>query len=188
MALAYNPLKYYTDAEIAELSRLNPHVRFERSAGGDLIVAPPTGGNTGRRNVALLAQLSAWNQKHRLGEVFDSSTGFGLPDGALFSPDASWVESRRWARLTDEQREKFPPLCPDVVFELTSPSDVPRVISDKLEMYLKNGAQLAVLINVEERIVELHRRNAVDRRSNPALVSLEPELPGFTLDLANILD
>jgi Uma2 family endonuclease len=39
------------------------------------------------------------------------------------SPDAAVVRLERGQELTSEQRRGFPPLCPDLVVELVSPSD-----------------------------------------------------------------
>ncbi len=62
--------------------------------------------------------------------MFDSSSGFRLPDGSVFSPDASLVRLERWHSLSAEQRRGFAPLCPDLVVELASPSDEgPRGVS-----------------------------------------------------------
>ncbi len=83
----------------------------------------PTGGNTSKRNIKINTQLDIWNSQNNLGEVFDSSCGFRLPNGADRSPDTSWVSRLRWDALTIEEQDKFPPLCPDFVVELMSPSD-----------------------------------------------------------------
>lgn len=172
-----------TDEEIAELSRRNPGYRFERTAQGELLVTP-TGGEAGRRSGEVFAQLHAWNRLTRRGVVFDSSTGFRLPDGSLFAPDASWVELARWEALGRSDREGFPPLCPDAVFEIASPSDRMDDLREKATTYIANGARIAVLIDPVARNVEIHRRGAEPEVfQDPRSVQLDPELPGFTLDL-----
>lgn len=113
-----------TGEQFWQLCQDNQDFQFERTATGELIIMPPTGGNTGKRNVKLITQLDLWNSQTRLGEVFDSNTGFTLPNGADRSPDASWVSRERWEALTPEQQEKFIPLCPDFLVELMSPSDL----------------------------------------------------------------
>ena len=57
------------------------------------------------------------------GKAFDSPTGFKLPNGANRSPDVAWIRNDRWTALTPEQQQKFPPICPDFVIEIRSPSD-----------------------------------------------------------------
>ena len=77
--------------------------------------------------------------------AFDSSTGFRLPDGALLSPDASWVRRDRWQALTPQDRRGFAPLCPDVVFEVRSESDALQDLRKKMLSYIANGTQLGRL-------------------------------------------
>jgi len=103
---------------------------------------PPTRSDTGRRNVKLTTQLDIWNSESNLGEVFDSSTGFTLPNGAERSPNASWVKIERWNALATEQQEKFAPICPDFVVELRSRTDSLKDLQEKMQEYIENGAQL----------------------------------------------
>jgi hypothetical protein len=64
---------------------------------------PPTGGETGRSSLSVGSQLWLWNERHGLGEAFDSSTGFTLPNGTDRSSDAAWVEQSRWEQLDPTQ-------------------------------------------------------------------------------------
>ena len=147
----------------------------------------PAGGETGNSNAGLTAQIWIWNESHKLGKVFDSSTGFKLPNGADRSPDASWVKLERWDALTPEQQKKFPPLCPDFVVELMSPSDSLKETQDKMKEYRDNGAVLGWLINRKSRQVEIYRQNQeVEVLESPAAVSGEDVLPGFILNLESI--
>ena len=119
-----------TDDQFCKLCRNNPDLKFERNAHGELIIPPPTGGETGRRNTNLIIDLGNWNRQTQLGQVFDSSTCFKLPNGADRSPDLSWIRQDRWDALTPEQKEKFPPICPDFVIELMSPSDTLKTVQE----------------------------------------------------------
>jgi hypothetical protein len=109
-----------TREQFFRLCALNHDLRLERSAEGDIIVMPPAGGRTGARNSSLLLQIAARAKADGSGFVFDSSTGFELPDGATRSPDVAWVLRARLARLTPEQRERFLPLC-----RTLCPTDLP---------------------------------------------------------------
>jgi Uma2 family endonuclease len=121
------------------------------------------------------------------GVVFDSSTGFTLPNGAKRSPNAAWCPRTRWEALTREQRRRFPPLCPDFVVELRSPSDPLEALQEKLEEYITNGSQLGWLLDPEERKFYIYRPGSdVVCLENPESVSGDPVLPGFVLDLATI--
>jgi Uma2 family endonuclease len=177
-----------TDEQFYYLCLANRDLRLELTAQGDLIVMPPTGGGAGKRNSALNIELGLWNRASKLGFVFDSSTGFKLPNGATRSPDASWVSKERWESLTPQQQEQFPPLCPDFVVELRSPSDAISQLRDKMQEYLTNGCRLGWLIDPQTQQVEIYRPNqAVEILQSPTTLSGEDVLPGFALDLTQII-
>jgi Uma2 family endonuclease len=176
-----------SDDQFYQLCRNNPDLKFERTAQGELIVMPPTGGETGRRNSSLIVDVGIWNRKTQLGQVFDSSTCFKLPNGADRSPDVSWIQQNRWDALTPEQKEKFPPICPDFVVELMSPSDTLKVVRAKMQEYIENGAKLGWLLNRKDRQIEVYRANQdVEILQFPTSLSGETVLPGFILDLGPI--
>ena len=177
-----------TDEQFYQLSLANRDLRLERTASGEVLIMPPTGGGTGKRNSDLNIQLGLWNRETKLGFVFDSSTGFKLPNGATRSPDAAWVKRDRWDSLTLEQQEQFPPLCPDFVVELQSPSDALADARLKMQEYLENGVQLGWLIAPKIRQVEIYRPNReLEIVQSPAILSGEEVLTGFVLDLTEIL-
>ena len=177
-----------TDEQFYQLSLANRDLRLERTASGEVIIMPPTGGGTGKRNSDLNIQLGLWNRETKLGFVFDSSTGFKLPNGATRSPDAAWVKRDCWDALTLEQQEQFPPLCPDFVVELQSPSDALADARLKMQEYLENGVQLGWLIAPKIRQVEIYRPNReLEIVQSPAILSGEEVLTGFVLDLTEIL-
>ncbi|PIG91379.1 Uma2 family endonuclease [Gloeocapsopsis sp. IPPAS B-1203] len=176
-----------TDEEFMRIASENEEWRFESTKDGELVITPPTGGNTGRRNSKITTQLELWNSASNLGETFDSSTMFVLPNGARRSPDAAWIKSDRWNTLTLEQQDKFPPLCPDFVIELRSPSDNIEELQQKMQEYLENGAVLGWLIDPKTRRVEVYRygRNK-ETLESPVTLSGEEVLPGFVLNLQAI--
>ncbi len=177
-----------TDEQFFELCHKHRNLQFERSAKGDLIIMPPTGGLTGNRNADLTSQLIVWNRQKKIGKVFDSSTGFKLPNGADRSPDASFVNMKRWNNLTPQQQEKFLPLAPDFVIELKSPSDKLTNIQAKMREYRDNGVKLGWLINPSNKTVEIYRLNheEVEILQSPVNISGEDVLPDFILDLTEI--
>jgi Uma2 family endonuclease len=178
-----------TDDQFYDLCRANPDLRIERTAQGELIFMSPTGGETGKRNAKLTARFVIWNESANLGEIFDSSTCFKLPNGAERSPDVAWVEQTRWNALTLEQREKFPPIAPDFVVELMSPSDTLEAAPAKMREYIENGVRLGWLLDRRNRQVEIYRPNqAVEILQAPVRLSGETVLTGFTLDLQGFWD
>ena len=177
-----------TDEQFFQLCEDNQDLKFERTANGHLIIMSPTGGATGSRNADLTAQLYVWNHQRKLGKVFDSSTGFKLPNGADRSPDAAWLKLEHWNALTPEQQEKFVPLCPDFVVELMSPSDSLKTIQVKMQEYIDNGARLGWLIDRQNQQVEIYRPNCpVEVLQSPETLSGEDILPGLMVDLSEIL-
>jgi Uma2 family endonuclease len=147
--------------QFALVCAANPEAVLELAADGQLIAMTPTGGDTSARNSLLIARLQIWALGQGGWKVFDSSGGFRLPDGSVLSPDASVVRDDRWQALSLEQRRGFPPLCPDLVIELSSPSDDgPRgatALRRKMATYLANGAQLGWLLFPERQAVEIWR-------------------------------
>jgi Uma2 family endonuclease len=130
----------------------------------------------------------SWVKQTGLGQAFDSSTGFTLPNTAIRSPDASWLAQDRWDALTSEEKQRFAPLCPDFVAELRSPTDPLKEVRAKLREYMAQGARLGWLIDPKRREVEIYRPSQpVETLKDPRTLSGEGVLPGFTLDLKGIL-
>jgi len=176
-----------SDSQFYQVCQDNSDLQFERQATGELIIMSPSGGETSRRNLNLALQVALWNEKSQLGVVFDSSGGFRLPNGANRAPDVSWVAKPRWDRLTSEEKEKFPPLCPDFVIELLSPTDNLKETQAKMQEYLDNGCELGWLINRKKQEVEIYRSGINTQvLLKPLNLTGEKVLPGFVLNLEPI--
>ena len=187
LTLNLEPVINLTHEQFRELCQENRDIRLELTARGELIVMPPTGWESGRRNSSLNAQLWNWNERTQLGLSFDSSTGFILPNGAIRSPDAAWVVLERLTVLNPNP-ESFLPLTPDFVIELRSASDRLKPLQDKMQEYMDNGVHLGWLINPQEQVVEIYRaEKIIEVLQNPTELSGEEVLPGFVLDLNMIL-
>jgi Uma2 family endonuclease len=181
------PIAQLTDEQFYQLCLANRELKFERTAQGELIIMPPTGGETGNRNFKLIQQLANWTDTDGTGIGFDSSTCFKLPNGADRSPDAAWIPLSKWNNLTPEQQEKFPPICPDFVVELRSPSDSLKLLQEKMQEYIDNGTRLGWLINRKDKRVEIYRQGQ-DKEvlESPMSLSGENVLSGFILKLKSI--
>jgi Uma2 family endonuclease len=189
VTLQLPPVLKLTDEQFEQLAAANRDLQLEVTAKGELIIMPPTGGETGNRNFDLSGQLWFWNRQNRLGKAFDSSTGFRLPNGATRSPDASWVKIERWDALTQAQKKKFLPLCPDFAVELVSESDELEDTQEKMQEYIANGLRLGWLINPKDKQVEIYRPNQkVEILQSPSTLQGEDVLPGFVLDLQPIFE
>ena len=177
-----------TDEEFEKICRENSDRKFERTARGELVIMSLTGGSTGERNAELNGQLWLWNRQAKLGHIYDSSTGFRLPNGAIRSPDAAWVAQSRWDALTPEQRKKWVPLCPDFVVELKSPSDDILNLQAKMLEYQEIGPKLGWLIDPDRQTVEVYEADRpVELLNNPEEISADGIMSGFVLKLARIL-
>lgn len=182
--LDLSPIVQLTSDQFDRLCAANPDIKLERTPTGELVVMSPTGGETGKNNAKLISRFVVWNEQTNLGEVFDSSTCFKLPGGGDRSPDVAWVEQSRWNALTPEQQRKFPPICPDFVLELLSPSDSLTAARAKMREYLDSGARLGWLLHPEAKQVEIYRPDRpIEVLQSPASLSGETVLPGFTLSL-----
>jgi Uma2 family endonuclease len=171
-----------TQEQFARLCQENPDLRFELTAQQELVIMSPTGSKTGRRNSRLTRHLDFWAETDGSGIAFDSSTMFTLPNGAIRSPDASWVRRERWDMLTEDQQEGFAPLCPDFVVELRSRTDRLSDLHDKMQEYIGNGARLGWLIDpIDKRVYVYRPDQPVGSLDNPATLSGDPVLPGFVL-------
>lgn len=180
-----------TPEQFEQLAEAEQLARLELTASGELIVMSPTGGTAGKKNFNLYIDFGIWNRQTKLGQAFDSSTIFALPNGARRSPDVSWIKSDRWNKLTQAQQDGFPPITPDFVIELVSPSDLTNQryedLQNKMQEYLENGVKLGWLIEPSAKKVEIYRLGqSVEVLNNPQTLSGEDILPGFTLDLTEI--
>jgi Uma2 family endonuclease len=187
MTVNFPLIAQMTTEQFYEFCLANRDLRIERTATGEVIVMPPAFSDTGNQNIKIAQQVANWAEKEGTGETFDSSAGFTLPNGAIRSPDASWIRSERWNALTDEQKASFAPICPDFVLELRSASDRLTTLQDKMQEYIDNGALLGLLIDRKERTVHLYRPQRTPQiLENPAEIQCDPELPGFILKMSNI--
>ncbi len=176
-----------SDDELLELCSSNDQLTIERNSKRELIIMSPSGSKTGHRILRIASALFNWNDKTGLGYAFDSSSGFLLPDTSILSPDAAWIEKSKWDSLTQEQQEKFAPICPDFIIEVKSPSDSMKYLSEKMQLWTRNGCRLGWLIDPEKGEVTIFRPNGI-RESKPFLKNLDGEsvLPGFIFDLTSL--
>jgi Uma2 family endonuclease len=184
-----------THEEFEKLCQDNPERSLELTANGELIVMPPVGGESGNFESELGADLAIWNRQTGLGKIFSSSTVFVLPNGAQRSPDAAWVELSRWEALTPDQRQKFPPLAPDFVIELRSATDRLPPLREKMEEYRANGVRLGLLIDPQQKQVEIYRSSNIDAQASgqepfvlesPTEIDCSEVMPGFVLSMSRI--
>ncbi|MEO1394398.1 MAG: Uma2 family endonuclease [Cyanobacteria bacterium J06634_5] len=177
-----------TQQQFEAIALANRELKLECTAAGELILNPPTGGETGHRNIKIAYFLVKWiEEQGGYGVPFDSSTGFILPNGANRSPDAAWLKTNRWQALSKAEKTGFIPLCPDFVIELRSQTDSLSKLQNKMQEYMGNGTQLGWLIDPQNKQVEIYQINqAVEVLENPEVLSGGTVLSGFALDLKRV--
>lgn len=176
------PVLELSPDQLLEISGLNSDLRLELTSEGELIVMTPAGGWSSRRNMKLAVRVGVWAERSGTGVAFDSSGGFVLPNGAIRSPDASWIENSRLEALSAEELEKYLPLCPDFVIELRSPSDRLGTLQEKMREYIENGTKLGWLLDpIYKRVYVYKPGEPVRELADPEEVSADPILPGFVL-------
>lgn len=187
LVLRLPPNLELTDDQLLQLCEINGELRIERNAEGELLIMPPEGSGTGHSSGKITARLGVWAEQDGTGIFFGSSAGFTLSNGAMRSPDASWILRERWEQLTRDEQRRFAPICPDFVLELRSPSDRLRDLQAKMEEYIANGARLGWLLDPERKHVYVYRPGStVERLDDPSEVPGELVLPGFVLKAREI--
>jgi Uma2 family endonuclease len=174
-----------THEEFEKLCQDNPDLRLELTSNGELITMAPAALESSEKNGELFGAVWAWNRQTRLGRAFDSSGGFTLPNGAVRSPDVTWIGKPRADEIPRDIT--FPELVPDFVIELRSKSDSLKTLREKMEEYRANGVRLGWLIDPQKQQVEIYRLGQdVEMLESPPTLSGEAVLPGFILDLSSI--
>lgn len=174
-----------TDEELQIFCAQNDIMRVELEPNGDLTVMTPAGPDSGSLNAYLTTQIGIWADADGRGTHFDSSSGFRLPDGAMRSPDASWISHKRIAALTRTERRGFWQICPEFIVELVSESDSRSTVEEKMRMWIGNGAQLAWLIDPYSAEATIYRPNASpEKLSRPEYLLGESPVDGLRLPMS----
>ncbi|MEQ9299667.1 MAG: Uma2 family endonuclease [Cyclobacteriaceae bacterium] len=178
-----------TDDQLFELCSSNRESNIERDSNGNIIIMSPAGGQSSIINAAVTALFFNWNQKEKKGVVFDSSGGFLLKDGSMRSADVAWISNQRWKRLSDEQKEKFPPLAPDFIIEIRSRTDQIGVLKTKMEAWIANGVSLAWLIDPIDRSICIYEseQEATSIDNFHEVIEATKVVEGFRLDLSSLI-
>jgi Uma2 family endonuclease len=176
-----------TDDELIAFPEGNKPCRVEQWATGEIVVRPPSGFDTNRREAFVIRELSFWADEDGRGEAFASNADFRLPDGSVLSPDAGWVDSSRLAALTQHQRERFLPFAPDFLIEILSPSDSLAELDAKMRQRIANGTKLAWRIDPFGGTVAIHSgSDKAEGLTRPEVVFGTGPVTGFELEMARV--
>ena len=174
-----------TDEEFLRFCLENPGLRIERNSNLEVIIMSPVSTLSGLQSSEVFGQLYQWNKRYSQGVVFDSSTGFTLPDRSVLSPDASYLSTSKWESLSDDDKNKFAPVCPEFVIEVRSKSDNLDDLKEKMKIWIKNESKLAWLIDPIEKTIYVFRVDGSVETINgfDKMIKGESPVQGFELDL-----
>lgn len=175
-----------TDEEFLWFCLENKDLRIERNNHLEIIIMSPVTSLSGSHSLEIARQLANWAITSKKGIAFDSSAGFTLPDRSVLSPDASWVSLEKWNALSEEDKDRFAPVCPEFLIEVRSKSDSLEDLQKKMLVWLKNGAQLAWLIDPREKTTYIYQPGKETKIVTGLDIKIEAESPvkGFVLDLS----
>ena len=178
-----------TDEELFEFCMTNKELRIERDAQQNIIIMAPVGGNSGYHEIEFMTELNVWRRNNG-GVSFSSSTGFIMPNGAMRSPDACWISEKRWSVVTEEQKEKFPPVVPDFVAEVRSATDTLKGAKAKMEEWVENGIRLGWLVDIKNQQVLIYREDGSIEivKGFDNYLNGETVMPGFEFNLKLFLE
>jgi Uma2 family endonuclease len=176
-----------TDDELMRFCAVNDVLRVEREPNGEILVMTPANSNTSKMNMRIGRFLDEWGESDGRGIVTGPDGGYTLPDSSMRAPDAAWVSNQRWRALSDKDQGRFAPICPDFIIELRSPSDRLPELQAKMEQWIANGAQVAWLIDPEEKSVTIYRAgNEPEHFAHPTSVQGTGPIAGFELVMSRI--
>ncbi|ACK71291.1 protein of unknown function DUF820 [Gloeothece citriformis PCC 7424] len=179
---------YISDEELMLLSRKNPQLHFERNRDGTLKTMTPTGKISGNREAKAIAYLLTWVESNNLGEVFSSSCGVKLPNGAIRSADAIFVARERLPQGWDQGEDEFLNIVPDFMIEIRSKTDNLEDLKAKMQEYIENGVKLAWLIDRKNKQAFVYRADgSITQYPEDTLLTGESIVPGFRLPLKSML-
>ncbi|BAZ48897.1 hypothetical protein NIES4103_15080 [Nostoc sp. NIES-4103] len=171
-----------TVQDLEKMQHQFPNYRMEL-VEGNIIVMSPSGYESDEVAAGMIAQLYNWVRPRKLGRVAASSAGFRLPNSDLRAPDASFVFAERLRRSP----KSFAELAPDLTVEVKSPSDNLAELRAKIREFLALGTKVGILINPDERIVEVYYcgQEAIILRDGDILTVPEV-LPGWEVQISDL--
>ena len=176
----------FTVEELMEFSYRNRPYQIERNAQGELVIMSPTGWNGMRRVMYVARIMDVWAEEHG-GKAAGPTAGFRLQDTSVRGPDAAWVASVRIDGLTEEERRKYPPLCPEFLIEILSESDSRGALEAKMKLWMDAGAQLAWMIDPYAAEVVIYRAGSQpEQLERPDWVEADAVVTGFRLETARM--
>jgi Uma2 family endonuclease len=186
LPIRFRPPAPMTDDELLLFSARNEILWIEREANGDIHIKPIPGFRVSSINVKIISKFGKWADTDGRGETL-SNAGFSLPDGSMRGAYVAWMHTDKWKRLTERELEGFAPICPDFVIEIVGPYDERLDLRAKMHQWIANGAQVAWLIDPEEKSVTIYRPgDEPEHLVHPTSVQGTGPIAGFELVMSRI--
>jgi Uma2 family endonuclease len=154
---------------------------------GRVRTTSPGGGSHGFDGYDLMMELGGWVRQHNLGRGSLAETGF------LLSRDPDTVRAPDWAfikadRVPPEFSPAFVEIVPDMVLEISSPSDRRAAVMEKVGAWLDAGVAVVWVLFLAQRcLVEYRPDGWVRRFAEDDTLVCEDLLEGFAVRLADVL-
>ena len=160
--------------------------RVERDRNGNILLMPPVGMESGEMELNAAYFIKKWVLEEGGGHAYGSNTGFTLPNSAVRSPDAAWINAGRYNALPENEKRRFGHICPDFVIEIRSASDSLPPLMEKMEEYMACGARLGFLIDPANEKAYTYKPASPVRETGDFTQKLSGEdvMPGFELPLS----
>lgn len=148
---------------------------------GKIIVMSPSGYESDEIAFRFGGKLWNWVEPRRLGRVVGSSAGFSLENTR--APDVSFIRADRLPRSP----RGYATISPDLMVEVKSPTDSLEELHDRIDEFLSQGTVVGVLVNPDDRTVEVRRLNANPQVYRGEDVLTLPEVfPDWELAIAEL--
>jgi Uma2 family endonuclease len=176
-----------SEDQFFEFCQRNRDLRIERAANGEIVIMPPVGLSGSGANSDVSGQLWEWTRKTGRGRSFGTDAGYTLPNGAVRSPDASWISSERLATVSERDYQRFAHVCPEFVIEVLPRSDSLKETQEKMVEWIENGVLLGWLINPRKEQVFIYAPDiAAQLLQSPEQLRGTGPVDGFVLDMTMV--
>jgi Uma2 family endonuclease len=169
-----------TVKDLEKLQAHYPDYRMEL-VEGKIIIMSPSGYESDEVAFRVGANLWNWVEPRRLGRITGSSAGFSLANTR--APDVSFIRAERLPRSP----RGYATIPPDLMVEVKSPTDKIDELQVKIDEFLAQGTVVGILVNPEERTVEIRRteRDPIILQDGDVL-TVPDLLPGWEVPVSEL--
>jgi Uma2 family endonuclease len=180
------PARALTDDELERFCERQEVLHIEKEPNGELDVRLISGTTTGMVGGGILCALGNWNEGSKAGQVLPN-VGYFLADGSMRGPRISWISEALWVEHKARKEDGFIYGAPSFVVEVVSFQRTPGEWRSRMEMWIRNGVELAWLFDPSRKTVEIYRPGqAMEEQVGHSAVYGEGPVGGFVLELGKV--